>query len=415
MKFKINRKEVLNYFYGFLLIACSAIPLFRNQGLLYFCLLISLMNVRSVNKFIHLIFIFITLLAIEFYHYFYFAPLYDFSVVRVVLISFFIAFVFAIKMNLNFIIVYIKILHILSIISLFIYLTLLISVPSVKLLESVFEPFFSIRYNIYDNAFKIVNPVFFNFDGNFYSFRNNGPFWEPTIFATFLILSIIFNLIVSNKIFNKYNIISFIALVTTLSTTGFIAFFFLLLLLMFLFIKLNYFIKVVALFILIYSGFYAFKNLDFLQSKITAELTNVEYSIHEKGGDSRVASTILDWKEVTAKPQFFLFGKGSDKRTRIGGRDKNVLRNNGLTALLVQKGIFLFVLYLVGIYFTFHQLCIIYNKNKLLPIVFFFTILILSNSEILFDLLIFHFLAVLGLILYTAKRNSLFKPPIIHA
>lgn len=415
MLFKINRKELLNYFYGFLLIASSAIPLFRNQGVLYFCLLICLMNARSVNKFIHLIFIFVALLAFEFYHYFYFAPLYDFSVVRVVLISFFIAFVFAIKLNLNFIIIFIKTMHLISIISLIVYSVLLISEPTIKFIESIFDPLFTIKYNIYDINSKIVNPIFFNFDANFYTFRNNGPFWEPTIFATLLILSIIFNLIVSNKIFNKYNIISLIALVTTLSTTGFIAFFFLFILLMFLFIKLNYFIKVLALIILIYSGFYAFKNLDFLQNKITAELTNVDYSIHEKGGDSRIASTILDWKEITAKPHYFLFGKGSDKRTRIAGRDKNVLRNNGLTALLVQRGIFLFVLYLVGIYFTFHQLCIVYKKNKLLPIVFFSTILILSNSEILFDLLIFHFLAVLGLILNTVKRNSLFKPPIIHA
>lgn len=415
MQFRLNKKEVLNYFFVFLLIAYSTIPLFRNQVVLYFCLLICLLYVRSINKFIHLIFIFISLSVIEFYHYFYFAPLYDFSVVRAVLISFFIAFVFAIKLNLNFIIIYIKVLHFFSIISLFIYLALLFSVPSVKLFESIFDPLFSIKYNIYDNSSKIVNPIFFNFDANFYSFRNNGPFWEPTIFASLLILSIIFNLIVSNKIKNKYNLVSFLAIITTLSTTGFIALFFLIVALFFLFVKLHYFIKLSFLFIMIFTGIYAYENLIFLQSKITKEVSNVDYSISEKGGDSRIASTILDWKEVTARPQFFLFGKGSDKRTRIAGRDKNVLRNNGFTALLVQKGIFLFVLYLAGIYFTLHQLCVIYNKNKFLPLVFFSTIIILSNSEVLFDLVIFHFLSILGLILYTAKRSKFFSPVKIYA
>lgn len=415
MQFRLNKKEILEYFYVFILIAYSTIPLFRNQFILYFCFLICLINVRVVNRFIHLIFIFICLSVIELFHYFYFAPLYDFSVVRAVLIAFFIAFVLAIKLNLSFINVYIKVLHFFSLISLFIYSALLISEPSVKLLEGIFDPLFRINYNIYGIDFKIVNPIFFNFDDNFYAMRNNGPFWEPTIFATLLILSIMLNLIVSNKINNKYNIVSLISLITSFSTTGFISFFFLVVVLLFLFIKLNYFIKLLALFFLIFSGIYAFKNLTFLQSKITKELSNVDYSIHEKGGDSRIASAILDWKEVTEKPQFFLFGKGSDKRTRIAGRDKSVLRNNGLTALLVQKGVFLFVLYLTGIYFTFHQLCVIYNKNKFLPLVFFSTIVILSNSEVLFDLVIFHFLSILGLILHTSKQNKFFKSVKIYA
>ena len=393
-----NKNRIL-YFYTFLLIASSTIPFFRNSLVFYICLFFSILHFNSFKNYKNAFSLIIFVVILEIYHLVYFSSDYDSSVVRVVIFSFVIGLGFAIQCRTSFLITFIKIIHFFSIVSLVIFTILLISEPTVKSIDSFFAPIFTIENVQYGDILKQVNPIFYNFDYNFYSIRNNGPFWEPTIFATLLILSIIFNIILFKNIKNKYLIVSVITLITTLSTTGFIAFSILMITLLLLSgkFKLPFKFFLTALCVGVFFIFYI--NTTFLEEKITTEYASRQDAIYDKGGDSRIASAILDLNEVTEKPEYFIFGKGSDKRTRIGTRDKEVLRNNGFTALLVQRGVLFLFLYIFGIYYTFYMLCKINGKDTKMAIAFVLAILILSCSEILFDLVIFHMLAFLGIVL----------------
>ncbi|KAF2332508.1 O-antigen ligase family protein [Flavobacterium daemonense] len=409
MKFLFKRKNI-NYLYVFLIIGYSTIPLLRNVFIGYICFFLAVFHVGELIKYRQILFLIFSLFLLEIYHLFYFAPDYDISVVRTVLFSFIIGFGFANQCRFSFLIIYIKIIHFFSIVSLVIFTMLIISESLVKKIESFFDPAFKLQYLVYDSDITQVNPIFYNFDYNFYNVRNNGPFWEPTIFAALLILSIIFNIIIFKDTKNKYLIVSLITLITTFSSTGYIAAVVLMIMILLFSDKIKLHSKILLITIFLGIFFTIYNNTSFLEKKITSEYSDRNETIFDKGGDSRIASMILDWKEITEKPEYFVFGKGTDKRTRIGTRDKNVLRNNGFTALLVQRGIFFLLFYLFGIYYTFYVLCKLNGRNTMMALAFLLSILILSFSEILFDLVVFHVIVFLGFVL---RYNLINKKKII--
>lgn len=55
--------------------------------------------------------------------------------------------------------------------------------------------------------------------------RNNGGFWEPGAYATTLVLGLIFGMIKEKNLFEKKNRVIVLAILTTFSTTGYIALF----------------------------------------------------------------------------------------------------------------------------------------------------------------------------------------------
>lgn len=53
--------------------------------------------------------------------------------------------------------------------------------------------------------------------------RNSGPFWEPGMFAVFLNIAYVFQLLMTRRPFDKISIVLLLALFSTFSTTGYIA------------------------------------------------------------------------------------------------------------------------------------------------------------------------------------------------
>ena len=86
----------------------------------------------------------------------------------------------------------------------------------------MFKPPFTEVSEFYERSPTII---IYNFHEVLAEFRNSGPFWEPGAFAIFIIIALIFNLINDKTLWSKKNIVLSITLLTTLSTTGFIAFF----------------------------------------------------------------------------------------------------------------------------------------------------------------------------------------------
>lgn len=381
------------------LIAQSTIQFFKSRWgiILIIFSLILLHNhiLKSIKK--ESLIVLVVVFLLELYHVTYFEN-YDIWMFRQIITYFLLAIFVSNYLKLNFLEIYIKIIYITVLVSFFFFGGLLISPTFIHFLEDSTPELFKMTFSQYGgNDITKVNPIIYNFDYNFYKYRNNGPFWEPTVFASLILIGQIFNFLTSKSFFNKTGVIFTIGIITTFSTTVYLAYFILYVSI----VLINYRAsKISKLFFLLCTfalGFLIFSSLPFLQEKITMELTEVDENIDGRG-DSRIAGATLDLIEVSQENIFILFGKGSDRDYRIGGINKTVQRNCGLTALLVEWGIFFFIIYLALLYYSFYKLCEVYKLKKSFALPFTLCIIIVSFSEVFFDLPLFHTFIFLGFV-----------------
>lgn len=217
-------------------------------------------------------------------------------------------------------------------------------------------------------------------------FRNSGFMWEPKGFANFLIISIFFQLVIGSfKVFNKKMLIMLIALITTFSTTGFIALFSLLI-----FYFLNKNLKTSLIFFPIFILFSSiiFFNTDFLYDKIVYELSltkeyeNLLYQKKDYKDDvyslGRTGSFIVDINDLKNRP---FFGYGFTRENRTQSDFVKLIRVNGLSDLLAVYGIVGFILY-----FYMHHIFLKKMQNQLnfkfAPIILITLIIIYTASTL---------------------------------
>ena len=402
MKSKSYKYPFKDLLLVYLLIAYSTIPIFRNNfglGLLITCIIYLHKDVLKSLRIEALIVLSVVFL-LELYHVSYF-PNYDIGIFRQVITSFIVAISVAYHLKINFLGIYIKIMYITTIISFFFFFGLLISPELMHIIADSMPAIFKVssEYSQYYGEDLVrVNPIIYNFDHNFYAIRNNGPFWEPTVFASLLLIGQIFNYTLNRKFLNKVGIIFTIGIVTTFSTTVFISYLIFLLGILLFNSRMNKFSKGILFVCTIVSSLYIYYELPFLEEKINSQIAEVDNNI-ELSGDSRMAGATLDLFEVSQNNIHLFFGKGSDRDSRIGGIDKAVQRNCGLTGLLVEWGMFFFVIYIALIYYSFYQLSRIHGLNSLFAVPFTLCILIVSFSEIFFDLPLFHTFIFFGLVI----------------
>ncbi|WP_461115501.1 hypothetical protein [Spirosoma jeollabukense] len=395
---------------AFSLIAVSTIPFFKSPigvFLTIVCIIYlskNLLDTIKIETSSFLLIIFI----LEIYHATTFRN-YEGWVVRQILLFFFISIFTIYYLKLNFLNIYIRIMYSITLISFAFYFIYLISPSIVIGFAKSMPSLFTKNFIIYDDTYERVNPIIYNFDHNFYKGRNNGPFWEPTVFASLLLIGQIFNLLLNKFIFNKIGIVFSIGILTTLSTTVFIAYFILLVSYFLMDSRFKTVYKTILLFISIFIGSFLFANLSFLEEKINTEFSEIDSNI-DKRGDSRMASALLDLSEVTQEDIFLLLGKGSAKYSRIGGTDKDALRNCGVTALLVEWGIPFFLLYVGLLFYSFYTLTKYYQINVLFSFTFTFIILLMSFSEVFLDLPLFHALIFIGLMMKRYYKDKHYIP-----
>lgn len=179
--------------------------------------------------------------------------------------------------------------------------------------------------------------------------RNNGPFWEPGAFAGYIILLLL--LFLDNKDYllkNKVSlVIIIVALLTTYSTTGYVAFFWLIL--AFNFKKLKS-ISVIYFLPILFLSFYYLKNSEFVGAKIEEQFVE---SIEEGNNRilfSRFGSIVMDYNYIKKNP---LTGNGLTAETRFSDHikyfDIEELSGfgNGLSNFIASFGL-LFVLFVLG-------------------------------------------------------------------
>ena len=212
--------------------------------------------------------------------------------------------------------------------------------------------------------------------------RNCGFAWEPGGFANFLILAIIINL-AKNKFSFKNNFklkILLITLITTFSTTGFLAFGFVIL---WLFFNLNVKNKVVlAPFFIVVISSVSF--LPFMSKKISTLSTDPQSILNEVSGRSfdtgnsysvgRFAGLLMNFKDFIEHP---IIGYGGHAEETWAAKNKvNVASINGLGRWLSMFGGIGFIIFIFAYIKSFKNLSLLYNFKK--PILLLGVILMLG-------------------------------------
>lgn len=154
--------------------------------------------------------------------------------------------------------------------------------------------------------------------------QNTGPFWEHGIFCIYLIIAIYLNAIHKNKIVTKYNIVFIITIITSFSSTGYVV---LIVALAFIILQRGgiTFSKIFLL-VMLLIGTYYISSLDFMTEKITEDAMSTNES-------SRFFAMVYHWQQIVKSP-FIGYGPYLERTF-----SNLVMSPNGWTQLLRVWGI----------------------------------------------------------------------------
>jgi len=313
--------------------------------------------------------------------------------------------IIAVYLKSKFIYLYVKVIYIFAVISLWLYFTFMIFPGLYYFTMENIVQFFELPgsragYSYHNNIliYTLSTPP----DLDFYNYRNAGPFWEPGAFGIYLNLAIIINIfLLRNKWLSKINIILVIALLTTFSTSNWIIIF-ILLAGYYYFEKgqSNFGMKIAPL-ILAYVFFVAYETLPFLGEKIAMRNTTYENAIYSETKLERVGSFYRDTYLLMKNP---LLGFGVDPRNKNPYYTMNSVlhnhRNNGTSDLLLIFGLPLGVYYI----FIISQIYLVFgsHRSRTYNIYLFILVMLLGFSQIILLKAVF---VILFWLAYFAKNT----------
>ncbi len=148
-----------------------------------------------------------------------------------------------------------------------------------------------------------------------HAYRNCGMFWEPGAFAGILVLCIGLNVKDFTFLWRKHKLKVFViiaALLTTQSTTGYIAFF-ITVIYYFTFYLKNPIVKVAIVPVLCLASILIYTNADFLQQKVKKQTEQSQSLAKDEFSNSRFGSFIFDSYYIKKHP---IVGNGFSQITR---------------------------------------------------------------------------------------------------
>jgi hypothetical protein len=205
--------------------------------------------------------------------------------------------------------------------------------------------------------------------GNF--IRNPGPFHEPGAFSVFLIYGIVFNTIIKHNFLNLKNVCMSIAILTTFSTSGYIALMLLIIFTVFV-SRLNLFYKYLILLIIIGLSFFVYNKVEFLNAKIQAQYTEQTKGSITESTSGRFSGLRRDLNVLGKYP---LWGRGLLSSTQADYSSSEGV-GYGFTSFIARLGLIGGLLYLLFQYNTLKQYCFYYNFNRRYAIYAFIALLI---------------------------------------
>jgi len=194
-------------------------------------------------------------------------------------------------------------------------------------------------------------PIFFHTFGTNVSYRNGGIFWEPGALAGYLNLALVFLWIVKGQIpareYRRYLVVLSVVLLTTLSTTGYLAYPLVLILhydwrakerrVFISRVLLGFY---VLLPLLIGVSVYTYTKSGFLQAKIENQFSEAIYQDSDGWHRTRIGTLLFDWEYIKHRP---LTGWGLNEQTRLAlhpqliGEPQGM--GNGMSDFTVKFGV----------------------------------------------------------------------------
>lgn len=380
---ELKKGGIKEYLIMFFLLGVSGIPYFSSNQpfIILFALgLIGLFMLSSFSKIDEeLLFVLIAILACVFFQAVTFSYFKGITILGLILrIT---TAYFAIKLLGEYFISYfLRVMIFLTIVSLIIFIPIFIKPDFLNTLIDLTPSFLSYQYELWGFQVDRKTMVIYNLLQEENRVRNNGPFWEPGAFGGYLVIAYIFNTIREKKLLGKINILFIVAIISTQSTTAYLALFAFIVCYIF-FEDYSYAVKSLII-VFGVAGYVAFQTIPFLGDKIREENKGAKDAIEEVGGDTRMASAILDWDDIKGYP---FSGRGLWPETRVDKKFEYVIRNNGFTNFIATWGILFFFFYFYWYYKGFSEFCRIYGASYYIPIVMLLIIWLLSFSENYFD------------------------------
>jgi hypothetical protein len=215
-----------------------------------------------------------------------------------------------------------------------------------------------------DAAFGDFYSIFFYNTGERHFDRNAGFMWEPSAFAVVLLVALSFNISIKDKIIDKYNIIFFLGIITSFSTTAYLLLPLAISPYIYKRIRRSFFFAIFTMLSLSFISYYYMQS-DIIGKKIMGQLENpnygmdkqyLEYSTYGVSGLSRFSSIVVDYPKLIKNP---MLGLGVDlAETNVNSVYKDwgreYRRSNGLMLLFLKFGLvfsfFIFRFWLKGFY-----------------------------------------------------------------
>jgi len=400
----INKRNFIDYGLLFLVIAVSGIPYF-SSSILYIpvssvLIIVFLLRGHHFDKEFLVFLILLTILTI-FQTY-----IFDFFSIQTILgvyLRVLIGYLIVKILDKKFTIYYINIFYYLSIMGTAIFLSISLFPFLVPLLKETLLPLFSIL-NFAGSVHETI--IIYNFKA-LESFRNSGPFWEPGAFGGYLFIAIIF-ISFNNQIVNKKTkiVILTISLLTTFSTTAYIA------LAVFIFsyyyknIK-HIFLKIAILLILLYGSYYTFFNVNFLGDKIETQIERaLENDAYEDLNTQRFLSISRDFQDFKG---YEISGRGFNDITRYSQYQDGQIRTSGVSDILVKMGIPFTMIMMFFLYRSFYSVISEGKRGSYFmhSIVIFITIIMILMSQVYFNFPMFWGLSFLFIVYKNSRYKSI--------
>jgi len=192
--------------------------------------------------------------------------------------------------------------------------------------------------------------------------RNPGMFWEPGAFAGYLNLALLFLGMIKQQLprrsYTRYLTVFSIAVLTTMSTAGYVVFFVVILLhidwrtaITREAAQLRPYIILFAVPLFITMCILGYSQLDFMHEKINKQVENVQSS-QEGWHRTRVGSIVLDWEYIKRRP---VAGWGLSTKTRFALHpwlmaSKGGGMGNGMSDFTAKFGITGMLIYMIALF-----------------------------------------------------------------
>lgn len=248
---------------------------------------------------------------------------------------------------------------------------------------------------------RYVSLVLYNYipKSQFIDMRNAGMFWEPGAFQGYILLV---PLLYTNSIqqfyktYKKESFILFLALLSTMSTTGYLTFGVFIFLVLFKNVK-NPFLRVVSIVSIICISMWMFNSLDFIGGKIVSEYNN---AMSMSNGDiswTRMGSAQIDLLNIARHP---IIGNGFIMEQKYPGIGELMAgAGNGFTGVINSFGIPLMLMFFITIYRNAP------SEKSYFKLVFLVIYIMLLNGEYFLN---YPFFWIVIFLIYPSNRNFMY-------